>query len=228
MTDPHCRHCLGPITATWSALCDVCQVAQAALLARAEAEDWLGSARVRAAVLEQLYGGDAWYLARLHYFAQTTGWKPHHNQHRHACPALLRQPRHQVTMRCDAAPGWPVEVDHPVLLNRDGQFALLSQPYSMTDNDRPWLVDLASPYGHGTHALLVTPDNVGPRPSHRAAPAFDCWECHRRIGKNATHYLLPGFIGQMVCVRCLPLHWDRPYWGYSRAAIAARLGRDAA
>ena len=58
------------------------------------------------------------------------------------------------------------------------------------------------------------------------APAFDCWECRRRIGKTATHYLLRGVIGQVCCGRCIDKHdaYDSVQYMASRAAMAHRLG----
>lgn len=35
----------------------------------------------------------------------------------------------------------------------------------------------------------------------KAAPAFDCARCRRRVGKDATHYLIESDL--VVCNRCL-------------------------
>ncbi len=74
----------------------------------------------------------------------------------------------------------------------------------------------------------------------RAAPAFDCAACARRIGKSAGHHLLED--GRVLCTRCLgtrrlhaalfpgcPVAWHDPFdhsrgVGGTRAGVAAVLG----
>lgn len=74
----------------------------------------------------------------------------------------------------------------------------------------------------------------------RAAPAFDCAGCGRRIGKASGHYLLSNSDGLVVCARCLtkavharlfpdcPHRWhdtlDHSATCGTRAGIAATLG----
>jgi hypothetical protein len=66
--------------------------------------------------------------------------------------------------------------------------------------------------------------NEPARPHPGAAPAFDCADCGRHIGKRATRYLVP--VQRVLCGRCADRRglWDDLTAMGSRAGIAARLG----
>lgn len=58
----------------------------------------------------------------------------------------------------------------------------------------------------------------------KAAPAFDCARCGRRIGKAAPHWLVKGAEG-VRCTRCMDQTnaYDDVRWG-TRAYVAYTLG----
>jgi hypothetical protein len=55
------------------------------------------------------------------------------------------------------------------------------------------------------------------------APAFDCANCGKQIGKTRTHYVIDR---QPWCVRCITKHhrWDHIEAHASRAWLARTLG----
>jgi hypothetical protein len=61
----------------------------------------------------------------------------------------------------------------------------------------------------------------------KPAPAFDCADCRRRIGKMRTHWIMLG--GEVICIHCHESRYartriDEHLAHGTRAGIAARLG----